>query len=125
MTKMKLAIVFCGVLIGGVASAAPGKWDANGDGALSADEKAQKHEAMKAKRVELKQQMLLKFDANKDGKLDQNERTVMQETRATEAFKRLDTDGNGQLSLAEFKQGKRFIKHHRGGGARRGGLRVR
>ncbi len=123
MTKMKLAIVLCGVLISGVAVAAP-KWDANGDGALSADEKTQKHEAMKAKRVEMKQKMLLQFDTNKDGKLDQNERTVMQETRATEAFKRLDADGNGQLSLAEFKQGKRFMKHHRGG-ARRGGIKVR
>jgi Ca2+-binding EF-hand superfamily protein len=122
MTKMKLAIVLCSCLLGGVAVAGP-KWDANGDGSISAAEKAQKHEAMKAKRQEMKAQMLLKFDGNKDGKLDKTERTVMHETRATEAFKRLDTDGNGSLSITEFKQGKRFGKHHRG--ARRGGLKVR
>lgn len=123
MTKMKLAIVLCGCLFGGVAMAAP-KWDANGDGSISAEEKTQKHEAMKAKRQEMKAQMLLKFDANKDGKLDQTERAVMHETRATEAFKRLDTDGNGSLSLAEFKAGK----HGKGGhhfGGRRGAHKVR
>ena len=124
MTKMKLALVLCGCLVGGVAVAAP-KWDANGDGAVSADEKAQKHEAMQAKRAEMKAQMLAKFDTNKDGKLDQAERTIMMDARATEAFKRLDSDGNGSISLTEFKAGKQHFKggHHFGG--RRGGMKVR
>jgi hypothetical protein len=122
MKKMKIALVLCGCLIGGVAAAAP-KWDANGDGTVDAQEKTLRHDAMKAKRTEMKAKMLAKFDSNKDGKLDKNERIVMQETRATETFKRLDADGNGSLSFAEFKQGKRFGKHHRG--ARRGGHKVR
>ena len=131
MTKMKLAIVLCGCLIGGVAAAAP-KWDANGDGTISAQEKAQRHEEMKAKREEMKAKMLAKFDTNKDGKLDQTERGVMKETFAIEAFKRLDTDGNGSLSLDEFKAGKRFMGGHHGrfgkGGARgfhRGAFKTR
>jgi Ca2+-binding EF-hand superfamily protein len=123
MTKMKLAIVLCGCLIGGVAAAAP-KWDANGDGTVSAEEKAQKHEEMKAKRQEMKAQMLLKFDTNKDGKLDQTERGIMMDEHATEAFKRLDADGNGSISLAEFKAGKHFKGGHHFGG-RRGGMKVR
>ena len=124
MTKMKIALVLLGgCLLGGVAVAAP-KFDRNGDGTVDATEKAERHAAMKEKRAEKKQQMLLKFDANKDGTLDKAERIVMKDELAAAAFKRLDTDGNGSLSLAEFKQGKRFMKHHRGG-ARRGGMKVR
>jgi Ca2+-binding EF-hand superfamily protein len=114
MTKMKLAIAFCACLIGGVAVAAP-RWDANGDGTVDPAEKAKRHEEMKAKRQEMKAQMLAKFDINKDGKLDDAERATMMEARATEAFKRLDTDGNGSLSLAEFKAGKKHFGK-RGGG---------
>jgi Ca2+-binding EF-hand superfamily protein len=128
MNKMKLALVLCGCLISGVAAASP-KWDANSDGTVDAQEKTLRHDAMKAKRaemkakrIELKAKTLAKFDVNKDGKLDKNERIVMKEQRATAAFKRLDTDGNGSLSFAELKQGKRFAGHHR---ARRGGLKVR
>ena len=123
MTKMKLAIVMCACLIGGVAAAAP-KWDANGDGTVDAQEKTLRHEQMKAKRGEMKAKMLATFDINKDGKLDKTERTTMHEELATIAFKRLDTDGNGQLSLAEFKQGKKFGKGH-GRHMRRGQFKVR
>ena len=124
MNKLKVALVLCGCLIGGVAAAAP-KWDANGDGTVDQAEKAQRHADMQAKREEMKQKMLLKFDTNKDGKLDQGERIVMKDTIATEAFKRLDTDGNGQLSLTEFKAGKKFGKHFGGHHTRRGHNKVR
>ena len=106
MKKIGIAIALCASLIGGVAMAQPHKWDDNGDGQLSQAERAEKREHMKAKRAEIRQQMLLKFDANKDGQLDPTERQVMRETFALETFKRLDTDGNGVLSLAEFKAGK-------------------
>ena len=124
MTKMKLAIVLCGCLISGVAAAAPAKWDANGDGTLDRTEKTLRHDAMKAKRIEAKQKLMLAFDANKDGKLDKTERIVIKGELATRAFKRLDTDGNGVLSFEEFKQGKRFGKHL-GRQMRRGHLKVR
>jgi Ca2+-binding EF-hand superfamily protein len=124
MKKISIAFALCASLIGGVAIAAP-KWDTNGGGTLSPAEKAQKREQMKEKRAEHKQQMLQKFDTNKDGTLDQAERQAMFDQIALERFNRLDTDGNGVLSLAEFKAGKKqFGKHHRGG-ARRGMMKVR
>ena len=46
------------------------------------------------------------------GTLDNPERATMGETLALEAFKRLDPDGNGVISLAEFKQGKKLGMHH-------------
>jgi Ca2+-binding EF-hand superfamily protein len=110
---MKLALVLCASLLGGVAMAAP-KWDANGDGAVDAQEKALRHEQMKAKRQEMKAKMLATFDINKDGKLDDVERATMKDVLANEAFKRLDTDGNGSISLAEFKAGKKFGKRFGG-----------
>lgn len=127
MTKIKkLALAFVGCsLIAGVAVAAP-KWDKNGDGTISAEEKAQHRAEMKAKREEMRKLMLQKFDTNRDGKLDDAERQAMHDARMAEAFKRLDADGNGQISFAEFKQGKQFFKHHRGGkfGKRGGGLKT-
>jgi len=75
--------------------------------------------AQPAQAPQPKQKMLEKFDVNKDGKLDQTERVAMREERAAAAFKRLDKDGDGKLSFAEFKQGKRFGKRHHFG-ARRG-----
>lgn len=126
MTKMKLALVLCASLIAGAAVAAP-KWDANGDGSVSTEEKAQHRADMKAKRAEMRQQMLQKFDANRNGSLEDAERTAMRDEMTTQAFKRLDKDGNGAITLDEFKQakGKRFFKGHRGGhGKHRGGLKA-
>ena len=123
MKKIKLAFVLCGVLAGGVAMAAP-RLDRNGDGSVSAQEKTEARAQFKQHRLEMKQKMLAEFDANGDGKLDDAERTAMRETRAIAAFKKLDTNGNGQISLDEFKQGKRFMQHHRRG-ARHGRMNVR
>lgn len=105
LTKMKIALVIAGSLVCGVAAAQPGK--AQGAGK---PDKAQ-FEAKKA-------EMLQKFDSNKDGKLDEKERTAMHDEMVLTRFKTLDTDGNGVLSLAEFKTGKQLGKHARGGGMR-------
>lgn len=90
-TKTKIALAVVGsLLIGGVAAAQPGK--AQGSGKPD----------FKAKKAE----MIQKYDANKDGSLDKNERTVMFDDRVLARFKTMDTDGNGVLSLAEFKAAK-------------------
>ena len=136
-TKMKIALVVAGSLVGGIAVAGPGwnrdeviqKYDTNKDGQLSDQEKTALKADMKAKHEQMKKDMLTKFDTNKDGKLDDTERAAAKDARETERFKQLDTDGNGQLSLSEFKaghQGKqgRFggMHGHRGGhgGMKRG-----
>jgi hypothetical protein len=119
LTKMKLAIVLCGSLVAGVASAqgmgsgAVGprashakKYDLNHDGSVDAQERATRRADMKAKRVALKQKMIEKFDTNKDGKLDQNERATAHKAMKAEAFKRLDTNGDGSISYAEFESAK-------------------
>lgn len=140
LTKVKVALALVGsLLVGGVGiAAAQGfggggkgaaiqKYDANGDGKLDDAERAQLRSDMKEKRAEMKAQMLAKYDINKDGKLDKSERAVMKNERASEAFKKADANGDGQLSLDEFKalkqhQGRHghFGKHHRGMGKARG-----
>lgn len=141
LTKVKVALALVGsLLVGGVGlSAAQGfggdkgaamqKYDANGDGKLDDAERVQLRTEMKAKRAEMKAQMLAKYDLDKDGKLDPSERAVMKNERAAEAFKKADANNDGQLSLDEFKalkqhQGRHghFGKHHRGqGGQGQGG----
>ena len=116
LTKVKVALVLCGSLLVGAAglAAAQGKSDD------SPDKSAMRAE-WKAKHVEMKKEMIAKYDTNKDGKLDESERAVMKSERAEAAFKKLDTDGNGQISLSEFKAGKQFARH--GGKHHRGGMR--
>jgi Ca2+-binding EF-hand superfamily protein len=114
LTKLKIALVVAGSLITGVAAA-------QGTG-TAAPTKAE----WKAKHAAMKQEMLKKFDTNRDGKLDDRERAAARETRMLEHFKKLDTDGNGVLSLAEFKAGKQGHmgkRHARGGRGMHRGFR--
>jgi hypothetical protein len=124
LTKMKVALALCGsLLVGGIGiaaaqgsggggkGAAMQKYDTNKDGKLDDTERAALRADMKAKHAEMKAQMLAKYDTNKDGKLDASERAVMKNERAELAFKKLDTDGNGSISLDEFKAGKAFARH--------------
>ena len=53
-----------------------------------------------------------KFDKNNDGKLDDAERTAMMDQKVTEHFQKLDTDGNGAVTLAELKAGMKLRHKH-------------
>jgi EF-hand domain pair len=123
-TKMKIALALCGSLAGGVAvaggfhgGAARGeilqKYDTNKDGKLDDTEKATMKADFQAKREQRKAEMLAKFDTNKDGKLDDTEKAAMRDERATETFQKLDSNGDGQISLQEFKAGRSKMGMHR------------
>jgi Ca2+-binding EF-hand superfamily protein len=133
MTKLKLALVTSiGLLatVGGIAAAnnsdATGTWggrkaeilakyDTNGDGVLDANEKAAMKQAFVAKRAERKAEMLAKWDTNKDGKLEPTERAAMKAAFADKKFAKLDTNGDGVVSKAEFEAGAQRMGHHRHG----------
>jgi hypothetical protein len=105
LTKFKLLVIGGALLVGiGVAAAE------NGPGSAAP---GRDPAAWKAKRGEMKAKMLAKYDTNKDGKLDDGEKKVMRDEKTAERFKKLDTDGNGSLSLDEFRSGQaRMFKHH-------------
>jgi len=116
LTKMKL-FVLCAALAGGVGIAAAQTAPS------TPDAQTQKSEKWAAKKAE----MLAKYDTNKDGKLDEQERAAMREAKAIERFEKMDTNKDGQVSLDEFKAfAKSKHGHHaRGGrGRHRGGNRT-
>lgn len=75
------------------------KFDKDGDGKLSDEEKKAMHEAMEARRKE----KFKEFDTDGDGKLSEEERAKMKEAHKAEMLKKFDTDGDGELSEEERK----------------------
>ncbi|MEJ7599443.1 MAG: hypothetical protein WKG01_16165 [Kofleriaceae bacterium] len=120
--KLKLVFVTSAVLIGGVAGVAAAKghhgdrkamqdkFDLNKDGTLDDGEHAKMKEAFGAMHARRKAEMLQKHDANKNGVLDPAEKQAMHAARAEARFTRLDANGDGTVSLDEFKAGR-----HEGG----------
>lgn len=100
--KWKLVLATSTLLIGGAAGFA-------GANDLNKQDRSERHA-----------KMLEKFDADKDGKLEPAERAVMRDELAAKAFARLDKNGDGKLSLDEFKAGRmhHHKRLHRGGGAK-------
>ena len=128
LTKLKLALLIASPLVAGAATYAVAdgghapkeaieKFDTNGDGKLDDAERAQMKAAWQAKRAERHKEDLAKYDANKDGQLDDAERKTLRDARLTERFQTMDKNGDGKLTLDEFKAGapKGFGHHGRRG----------
>ena len=125
LTKLKLALLISAPLVAGAttyAMAGDGpahdaviqKFDKNGDGKLDDAERADMRAAFKARRAEHRKAMLSRFDKNGDGKLDGAERAAMRDALTTERFQAMDKNGDGVVSLDEFKAaaGKAGLHRH-------------
>ncbi len=71
------------------------KYDADGDGKLSKEEKTAMKADRKQKKADNKAKRLEKYDADGDGKLSKEEKIAMKTA--------LDTDGDGKVSREERK----------------------
>ena len=106
LRSFKIALVAASLLVGGTALADHGK------------------DGKRAGMGERRAKRMAKFDSNKDGKLNQNERAAMAKAK----FDRLDKNHDGVLSFDEaqgmlgrgfHKRGTRGFDHRRGGDDRR------
>lgn len=113
MKKTVIGLSLAALVLGGSAYAAPNfKRDADRNGVLTRAEVQQSATASFAR-----------LDVNRDGKLDQSDRTARREAMKTRMFERLDTNKDGQIARTEFMadRGKPGMREGRRGGGRRHG----
>jgi hypothetical protein len=93
--------------------------DTNKDGSLTLAEMNAHHEAMEAKRkAERQQAMFAKLDADGNGKVSQAE--FASQSRAMRGMERMDTDGDGTVTEEEREAARAKMKEHRGKWGHRG-----
>jgi Ca2+-binding EF-hand superfamily protein len=79
------------------------KFDKDGDGKLSEEERAAMRAAGPVRNGELEKKMLEKFDTDKDGKLSDEEKAAAKAAREKEMLEKFDVDKDGKLSEEERK----------------------
>lgn len=107
------------------------RFDIDGDGKISDEERDAMREEMRARRDEfMLRRMTSRFDADGDGELNEAERieaeaelAVQQAERQARMIERFDTDGDGRLSDAESQAARESFGRGRGPGG--GGDRAR
>lgn len=119
MTNTKKKLGLAAILVGLVTAGAIGVASADNGAGDGADRQSM-HDAWKAKREARKQEILAKYDVNKDGVLDESEKAAMKDDLAKQRFAELDTNHDGVITLDELKAGMAKMKGHRFG---RGGHR--
>lgn len=80
------------------------KYDENGDGQLSDEEKAKAKEASKEKAKHTREENLAKYDLNKNGKLDESEKAAKKaDEDAAKAAKKAEKDAAKAAKTTETK----------------------
>jgi Ca2+-binding EF-hand superfamily protein len=105
-----LAVLAAPVLAGPGDRDGPGRADTNGDGKVT-----------RAEADAAAQSRFVRMDANADGKLDRSDREAQGTKMRDEHFGKLDADGNGSISKAEWDAGAAKRMERRGDRAERGG----
>jgi hypothetical protein len=131
--KLKIALVTGALVLGGLAASAGARglhgperqamkqqFDLDKNGKLDGAERTKLRASFAALHAQRRAEMLAKFDTNKNGKLDDGERTAMRETRAVQRFTQLDKNGDGKLTVDEFKAGRAGKHLGKHGGKHRG-----
>ena len=98
------------------------KFDKDGDGKLSDEERAAAREAFRARLAAHKEEILKRFDKDGDGKLSDEERAATRESLRNrlaahwdQILKRFDKDGDGKLSDEERAAAREAFRQPRHG----------